>query len=221
MNFERDGAEQISGALDEAALTVVEAALGALPKNRPGVRISNCPKLQPLLLAATGTIGKVAARWLGSSCRPVRAILFDKSVGANWALSWHQDRTIAVVERAETPGFGPWTVKAGIHHVEPPIELLERMLTLRLHLDHVDSDNAPLLIAPGSHRYGRVAENHIACTIERCGIHACLADRGDLWAYSTLILHASEAARRPRRRRVLQVDYSAADLPAGLQFHFL
>jgi hypothetical protein len=33
-----------------------------------------------------------------------------------------------------------------------------------------------------------------------------------------LILHASEAARRPARRRVLQVDYAARDLPGALEW---
>ena len=32
------------------------------------------------------------------------------------------------------------------------------------------------------------------------------------------ILHASNAAETPRRRRVLQIDYSADDLPGGLQW---
>lgn len=92
------------------------------------------------------------------------------------------------------------------------------MLTLRLHLDPVGSDNAPLLIAPGSHRHGRVPETQIADLVARCGIHACLADRGDIWLYSTPILHASEAATNPRHRRVLQLDYSAEDLPGDLKW---
>jgi hypothetical protein len=60
------------------------------------------------------------------------------------------------------------------------------------------------LIARGSHRLGRIPEQEIDTVVERCGTCACLAERGDVWAYATLILHASEGARRPRRRRVLQ-----------------
>jgi ectoine hydroxylase-related dioxygenase (phytanoyl-CoA dioxygenase family) len=170
------------------------------------------------MLAPTGVIGRVTARWIGSDCRPVRVILFDKSDRTNWALGWHQDRTIAVDARVDAPGFGPWTLKSGVHHVEPPIAFLERMLTLRIQLDPVDDDNAPLLVAPGSHKLGRIPEAQIDATVEHCGVQACLAERGDIWAYASLILHASEAASRPSRRRVLQVDYSADDLPAGLTF---
>jgi hypothetical protein len=89
MELETDGAERVAAALDEAALSTVESILDSLPKDRPGVRIHNCVELQPYL-AATGPIGRVAARWIGGECHAVRAILFDKSGPANWALGWHQ-----------------------------------------------------------------------------------------------------------------------------------
>lgn len=218
MEFERDGAQLFAGALDEQALEAVEQAVSTLPAERPGVRISGAPRLRRLL-GPDGQIGSVAASFLGPSCRPVRAILFDKSEATNWALGWHQDRTIAVQERIGVPGFNHWNRKAGILHVEPPVEILDSMVTLRVHLDPVDEHNAPLLIAPGSHRLGRVPESDLDAVAERCGTRACLAERGDVWVYSTLLLHASEAARRARRRRVLHVDYSAAELPDGLRFY--
>lgn len=92
------------------------------------------------------------------------------------------------------------------------------MVTLRIHLDDVSPENAPLLVAPGSHRLGRVTEDDLDEAVRQCGTYACTAQAGDIWVYSTPILHASERALRPARRRVLQVDYSAADLPAGLEW---
>ncbi|AHE53813.1 hypothetical protein [Sphingomonas sanxanigenens] len=92
------------------------------------------------------------------------------------------------------------------------------MATLRVHLDDVPDTNAPLLIAPGSHRFGIVAEPDIDRVVQACGQFACLAEPGDVWAYATPILHASSAAAVPRRRRVLQVDYAAFDLPGGLEW---
>ena len=153
---------------------------------------------------------------MGEHCRPVRALLFDKSPATNWALGWHQDRTICVTARTKVAGFTNWNVKAGLIHVAPPFALLARMLTLRVHLDDVPADNAPLLIAPGSHRAGLVREAEIDGVVGRCGTAICLARRGDAWLYATPILHASAAAATPRRRRVLQVDYAAEDLPGGL-----
>ncbi len=190
-------------------------ALAHLPGDRAGVRISGIGALQPHL-ADNGLIGRIARDILGPASRPVRAVLFDKTETTNWALGWHQDRNICVQERIATPGFGPWTNKRGLTHVEPPFRIIERMLTLRAHLDPVPEDNAPLLIAPGSHRAGRVPVGTIKRTVAQLGIVSCVADAGDVWVYRTPILHASRAAERPQQRRVLQVDYSADDLPGSL-----
>lgn len=212
-----DGAQHIPAALDAPTLTTIETALADLPPDQPGLRLASLPALADIL-SPTGAIGLYAAAHQGDATRPVRAILFDKSEATNWSLGWHQDRTIAVRARIDTPGFGPWTLKSGIQHVAPPQSLLDRMLTLRIHLDPVDATNAPLLIAPGSHRHGRVPESEVATLVARYGTHACLAARGDIWLYATPILHASDAATNPRHRRVLQLDYSASALPGGLEW---
>jgi hypothetical protein len=217
LSLDRDGAQHLPAALDQTSLTTIEQTLATAFTNKPGLRLTNLTQLQTLL-APLGAIGCHAATHMGPKARPVRAILFDKSPATNWALGWHQDRTIAVRNRIETPDFGPWTVKSGIQHVAPPQSLLDRMLTLRVHLDPVDADNAPLLIAPGSHRHGRVPETQVGDNVAHHGIHACLAERGDIWLYATPILHASDAAANPRHRRVLQLDYSADDLPNGLKW---
>ena len=214
LTIEHHGAALYKGAAS-SILAQLEAVQANLPADHAGLRLHGVQGLAALL-DATGPIGSLAAHRQGPVSRPVRAILFDKSTATNWALGWHQDRTIAVRKRIDTHGFGPWSVKAGATHVEPPIALLERMLTLRIHLDAVPGDNAPLLIAPGSHRLGRVAERDIAARVAACGIFSCTADRGDVWAYATPILHASARAASPGHRRVLQVDYAPDDLPAGL-----
>lgn len=215
LQLERDGAVHLAG-----------AARGVLPRLMTiadriaviaGTRLHGDTDLARLL-DSDGAIGRIAAARQGAAARPVRAILFDKSPQSNWGLGWHQDRTIAVRARRDVPGFGPWTVKRGMPHVAPPIELLERMLTLRIHLDDVPADNAPLLVAPGSHRLGRIAEDEIVAVVQACGASECLAQAGDIWLYATPILHASDASQRPGRRRVLQVDYAAEELPGGLEW---
>lgn len=188
--------------------------LTAAPPERAGVRLHGIPGLAALL----SPIGALAAAHLGAAPRPVRAVLFDKTPGTNWALGWHQDRTVAVLERHDLPGWGPWSVKAEIQHVEPPFAVIERMATLRIHLDPVPADNAPLLIAPGSHRLGRVPERNIEAAVQRCGMMACLAERGDVWVYATPIIHASAASTGHAHRRVLQIDYAAQALPPPLEW---
>lgn len=214
LHLAEDGAQLHAGAAGEQVARI-EQLLCDLPQDRAGVRIGDKAALGALVLE--GGIGGVAHRHLGRAVRPVRAILFDKSAAVNWGLAWHQDRTIAVREKREVPGFGPWTRKAGMLHVAPPFSLLARMITMRIHLDAVDAANAPLLIAPGSH-LAKVAETAIGETVAACGTVACLAERGDVWAYATPILHASEPALQPKRRRVLQLDFAAEDLPGGLEW---
>jgi len=214
--LDRDGAEHWPGAASRY-LPAIEDAIADQPVDQVGIRLAGVAALSHLL-DATGPVGTLVERHLGPSTLPVRMILFDKSAATNWALGWHQDRTIVVRRRLEVPGFGPWTIKSGLLHVAPPIDLLSRMVTIRIHLDPVPASNAPLLVAPRSHRLGRVAESEIAQAIECLGIRACLADAGDVWAYSTPILHASDASTDPKRRRVLQVDYAAEALPGGLEW---
>jgi hypothetical protein len=203
--------------VDTLTLQRIMLALAGQPADHAGVRLFGVSALRPFL-GRSGPVGAVAASVLGETCRPARAILFDKTPNANWALGWHQDRAIAVMERADVEGFGPWTRKHGALHVAPPFQLLARMVTLRLHFDDVPATNAPLLVAPRSHRLGRIAETDVPAVVQRCGAAACLAVAGDVWLYATPILHASEAAIEPSHRRVLQVDYAADELPGGLQW---
>ena len=93
---------------------------------------------------------------LGPSAGLVRALFFDKPPDRSWSLPWHRDRTIAVKNNElATSVFQKPTVKAGIPHVEAPDSILTNMLTLRLHLDAMTSDNGPLSVIPGSHRTDR------------------------------------------------------------------
>jgi hypothetical protein len=216
LTLDRDGARLLPGAAS-GVLPAIEAALAEVPAERAGVRLHGLAGLRALL-GTTGTIGAIAAEVLGPDTQPVRALLLDKSAATNWALGWHQDRTIVVRDRRQVDGFGPWTVKQGLQHVAPPFALLETMVTLRVHLDPVPVDNAPLLVALGSHRRGRIAESAVEAVVRQSRVHVCLAERGDVWVYATPILHASDAAVRPARRQVLQVDYAARSLPGGLEW---
>jgi hypothetical protein len=207
--FRRDGAVRLANRL---TIGQVEA-LRALSSDGPGARLRGTG-----LTALVETATEAAKSLIGAAAIPVRAVLFDKTVEANWAVAWHQDRTIIVRERREVEGFGPWSRKDGLQHVAPPIGVLEAMATLRLHLDPCGLNNAPLKVAVGSHKLGRVPASDVAARAAGHPELTCLAGVGDIWAYSTPILHASERARTPSRRRVLQLDYAATELPGGLRW---
>jgi Phytanoyl-CoA dioxygenase (PhyH) len=211
------GALRIGAALDARSLAELGAAIAAWQPGHAGVRLQGVPALRSFLVP-TGPVGRLAAAALGDASRPVRAIFFDKTAASNWSVPWHQDRTIVVARRREVAGFGPWTIKSGLLHVASPYDVLADMVTLRVHLDAVPDSNAPLLIAPGSHRLGRIAETDVRSVVRRCGTAVCCAEAGDVWLYATPILHASEAAAEPAHRRVLQVDFASRALPGGLEW---
>lgn len=210
MQLDPDGAQLFPAVFGPAEVAALRAFFAGCAESG---RLEPRPGLAGLVRPAT----EIARRYRPGA-RPLFARWFDKSADRNWSLGWHQDRTIALDARSDAPRFSQWTVKSGIHHAVPPFALIERMLTLRIHLDEVDEANAPLLVSPGSHRLGLVGEDEIPAAVEACGIRACLAQTGDVWLYAAPLLHASGRAREPRRRRVLQIAYGADALPAGLDW---
>jgi hypothetical protein len=135
-----------------------------------------------------------------------RSILFDKTPEENWPVAWHQDLTIAVRSHADVPGYGPWSVKDGAPHVQPPADLLRNMITIRIHLDDTPADNGALAVAPGSHLHGRISAQDIASHVREPVICECRP--GDVLLMSPLILHSSKRAVAPRRRRIVHFEYS-------------
>ncbi len=150
---------------------------------------------------------------------PVRAIYFNKSSDVNWVVPWHQDLTLALRDRTEISGFGPWSIKDGIPHVQPPVEFLQQMLTVRLHLDDADESNGALRVLPRSHRLGRLSASRIQELRNDQPDHLCAVSAGDALLMRPLLLHASSRSTSTRQRRVLHIEYAAFALPAGLQWH--
>jgi hypothetical protein len=89
-------------------------------------------------LAASIVVRTLVEAVLGEHCFGVKGTFFNKTQEANWKVAWHQDLTIMVRERREVAGFGPWTVKEGIVHVQPTTEVLSGILAIRLRLDETD-----------------------------------------------------------------------------------
>ncbi|MGC3961283.1 MAG: phytanoyl-CoA dioxygenase family protein [Verrucomicrobiota bacterium] len=188
------------------------------PRARGGLRnvLRVCPRA-----AAFATSKKTVAVMsdlLGTAAFPVRAILFDKTDGANWGVPWHQDVAIAVAEQIETPGFGPWSVKDGVVHVQPPSSVLAGMATLRLHLDDCSADNGALRVLPGSHQHGELSSEAVSSWTSSQSPVTCQMPKGGVLVMRPLLLHASSPAKNPSHRRVLHVEYAATELPNGLKW---
>jgi len=215
LNFGTDGVEIVARVVSGAVLQTLGKEL-----DEAGVRVGS----RPFALSATvlrliepdGEMTLLAQRLAGRAALPVRVLAFDKTPEANWHLPWHQDRVIAVREKADLPGFANWTVKNGQHHVEPPAGLLETLFSLRVHLDDNDAENGALKVIPGSHRLSRLSDKDVRRVVASESSAICEVSAGGVVAMKALTIHASDASRSARRRRVLHVDYCWGELPCEL-----
>lgn len=220
MNLEGDGfalrPERLPAAdIDALLSTLSSPAVASALEGHGGARdlFALCPAVGDL--ARSPLIRAI----VGPDAFAVRAVLFDKRADANWKVAWHQDRSIAVRARHDVPGYGPWSVKAGIAHVHPPASVLEAMVTLRLHLDDCGAENGPLRVLPGTHQGGRLSPDQVAERVASVEPVVCLAPRGGILAMKPLLLHASSPAVAPAHRRVLHLEFAAAALPEPLVWY--
>jgi ectoine hydroxylase-related dioxygenase (phytanoyl-CoA dioxygenase family) len=169
-------------------------------------------------LALDGPLAKAAREVLGPGAVPTKLTIFDKNPAANWKVPWHQDLTIRVRERFEVEGYGPWSVKDGEPHVQPPVGLLEQILAIRLHLDDATVENGALRVIPGSHRFGRLAPEQIAALRQQHAELPCPVPAGGAMLMRPLLLHASSTASAPSRRRVAHFEFCAIHPAAPLSW---
>ena len=210
---EERGFAIIPACLDEAT---VERLCDYLSENKYAQR--NLLSL-PIIceLATSKPVREIMGAVLGPQCFAARGILFNKTQESNWKVVWHQDLTIAVRERRDTNGFGPWTNKAGISNVQPPAEIMNRVLAIRLHLDESGPDNGPLRVIAGSHKDGRLSAQGITDWRKSSSV-TCVVPKGGALLMRPLLLHASSACVVPKPRRVIHLEFAAEDLPQGLEW---
>ena len=159
---------------------------------------------------------------LGEGAGVVRGLYFDKPPGSSWSLPWHRDLTVAVKRHGSLGRFNKPTFKAGVPHLEAPVELLATMLTARVHLDAMTPENGPLQVVPGSHRLtGALNDGAPDEGAPRAAetIH-CAA--GDVLLMRPLLSHASiqSAEGCTAHRRIVHLEMSpTAELPDGYEWH--
>jgi hypothetical protein len=156
---------------------------------------------------------------LGCDAVAVQCTLFDKSPQKNWLVSLHQDLSIPVRQRIESAHCAGWSKKGGQWFVQPPIDVLERLVAIRIHLDASTPENGPLRIVPGSHRRGRLNNSSAEDSRRLAGEVPVLAARGTAIAMRPLLLHASsKTATHALPRRVLHFVFGPRELPYGLEW---
>jgi ectoine hydroxylase-related dioxygenase (phytanoyl-CoA dioxygenase family) len=169
-------------------------------------------------LAGDARLMQIAREVLGPGATPYRATLFDKSPTSNWLVVWHQDTALPLKDRADLPGWGPWSVKAGIHYAHAPSNALDSVLALRIHLDDSTASNGPLRVLPGTHRDGVLSDESVQRLAHEHSAVECIAKRGDVLAMRPLLIHASSKSHTAAPRRVLHIEYAASlHLGQGLE----
>jgi len=152
----------------------------------------------------------------GDAYFAVKSIYFDKPEKSNWYVAYHQDLTISVNNKLELEGFGPWTVKQDQFAVQPPISILERNFTIRIHLDDTNAHNGALKVVPRSHLKKVYRPETINWEKEQEVI--CNVNRGGIMFMKPLLLHSSSRTTNGQKRRVIHIEFSDVELPNGLQW---
>ena len=146
----------------------------------------------------------------------VKSIYFDKPETSNWYVAYHQDLTISVDKKLDLFGFGPWTTKQNQFAVQPPLDILENIYTIRIHLDDTDENNGALKVVPESHSKGIYRPETIDWTVETEEI--CKVNKGGVMLMKPLTLHGSNRTTNGKKRRVIHIEFSDKELPEVLQW---
>jgi ectoine hydroxylase-related dioxygenase (phytanoyl-CoA dioxygenase family) len=220
LNFAEHGVEIREGVLGKEDIDDVasDISLESETLKKSGIRNLEKKFASIAKLSTKDEVLRIVREILPGNSRLVRAIFFDKTPERNWFVSWHQDKTVAVDRKVEMEGWGPWSVKEGICHVQPPSAVLDSMLTIRLHVDTSDEDSGCLRVIPSSHRSGILNQEEIErITATNSGI-LCVASAGDAVIMRPHILHSSRKSVGRHHRRVVHLEYSDYELPKGVHW---
>lgn len=220
ISFLTDGVAVLHGVLDRDRCDQLIPEIGIVDNRRVGTRrLLEQPWCQDV--ARSLQTNPTVRQLLGDALVAVQCTYFEKSVDQNWLVALHQDLSIPVRERVEHEVCTGWSEKEGVIFVQPPVEILEQLVAVRVHLDESHSANGPLRVVPGSHRHGRLAPEQAQALRLQSGEDECLVSRGGILAMSPLLLHASSKSETPAPRRVLHFVFGPSALPYGLNWQIV
>ncbi len=159
---------------------------------------------------------EVLKKLFGHKYFVVKSIYFDKPQTSNWYVSYHQDLTISVDKKLPLKGFEFWTTKQNQFAVQPPLDILQNVVTVRIHLDETDENNGALKVVPKSHLKGIYRPETIDWTVEK--EVSCCVSKGGIMLMKPLLLHSSGRTINNRPRRVIHIEFSNQELPAKLNW---
>ena len=215
--LDADGFACVAGVLTDDDCAAIADKIAALDSVSAGTRClltqAWCRELAHRLQAHSLIAQAIPAQFMAVQCT-----YFEKSVERNWLVPIHQDLSIPVAARVEHDALRGWSEKEGNVFVQPPPELLERLVAVRVHLDPCNETDGPLQFMPGTHRQGRIGADEARQRRQAGTLVSCTMARGDALLMRPLVLHASSKADGGSRRRVLHFVFGPQELPYGLEW---
>lgn len=142
-----------------------------------------------------------------------KAIFLNKPSRSNWFVSYHQDLSISVKEKKPTEAYSNWTNKNGQLGVIPPKEILEDIVTIRIHLDKTDETNGALRVIPNSHTQGIIRIDASFNKNDYDKEVLCEVSRGGVLIMKPLLVHASSKSISEFDRRVIHLEFCKKEIP--------
>jgi ectoine hydroxylase-related dioxygenase (phytanoyl-CoA dioxygenase family) len=192
-SFEEAGALRIRAILSRSELHALQRLNSASPSragNRALLSLPWCKALAARIKSRTPQLGLLNA---------VQCTLFEKSAASNWLVAPHQDLSLPINPNSTTGR----TTGDGVRIARADAETLGMCIAVRVHLDDCDRNDGPLRMISGSHRNGILTSAAISQSARVIHADLQIANAGDAWMMSPLIIHASSRAAGTSRRRVL------------------
>lgn len=206
--------------LDAARVAALRAQIAELSPEaaRNGLDQPWCRELAAELLAHPA-IAHVA----GQDSVAIQCTVFDKSPTRNWLVAWHQDLSLPLAEHVPTSrsrdlqGWKGWSTKHQVCFAQPPAQVLERVLAVRVHLDECGEHDGGLRVMPRSHRAG-IGDPGQTPDLPHT---LCCVPEGGALLMRPLLWHASSKSTSGRPRRVLHFVLAPRTLPHGLRWRWM
>lgn len=213
--FETNGIALIEQLLSNAACQAIDAQLAGFSSASVGTRCLLSHAWCRELAAGMRQNPSLAAL-VPSDLVAVQCTYFEKSLARNWLVPIHQDMSIPVAQRIEHHKLQGWSEKEGSLYVQAPVEILQQLVAVRLHLDACGVEDGALRVIPGSHLAGRISAEAAAIQRQTGPEFVCTAQQGSAWVMCPLLLHASSKSKGKNRRRVLHFLFGPREIPYGL-----
>ncbi len=197
--FEETGAYRIRNLLSYSELRALQR-LNRTPPSRAGNRALLlqpwCKALAVRLMSRLPQLSRLVA---------VQCTLFEKSAALNWLVAPHQDLSVPAAMNSATGR----TARDGLRIARADAGTLAASVVIRVHLDDCGANDGPLRMVLGTHRNGVLTQDKISASVHTKPVDLQIANSGDAWMMSPLLIHASSKASGNSRRRVLHFLFTS------------